>query len=197
MQKYLVPALAGFAVGFVINFLIGMAASAAGGKGDNSGLYLGMAAGAITAIVFYNLSGNRRTANAAASAKQRALAFTADPGKAALYLVRTGFVGKMAGMNLAVDGREVAQLKSPRFTRIEITPGPHVLTASFGGGLAGQTKPSELAFSCADGEIVVMKLAMSMGVLKNPVKIERSSADASARAELSGMQMTAADVAAI
>jgi len=196
MQKYLVPAIAGFAVAFAVNFLISMAASAAGEKGDNTGLYLGMALGAITALVLYNLSGNRRTANAGASAKQRALAFTADPGKAALYLVRTGFVGKMAGMNVAVDGRDVAQLKSPRFTRIEIAPGQHSLTASFGGGLAGQTKPSELAFSCAEGEIVVMKLAMSMGVLKNPVSIERSSADA-VRGELAGMQMTAPDVAAI
>jgi len=196
MQKYLVPVIAGFVVAFAINFLISMAASAAGEKADNTGLYLGMAVGAITALVFYNLSGNRRTASADASAKQRALAFTADPGKAALYLVRTGFVGKMAGMNVAVDGREVAQLKSPRFTRIEIAPGQHNLTASFGGGLAGQTKPSELAFTCAEGEIVVMKLAMSMGVLKNPVSIERSSSDA-VRGELSGMQMTAPDVAAI
>lgn len=196
MQKYLIPALAGFAVAFVINFLISMAASAAGEKGDNTGLYLGIALGAITGLIFYNLSGNRRTSNAEPGAKQRALAFTADPGKAALYLVRTGFVGKMAGMNVAVDGREVAQLKSPRFTRIEITPGQHILTASFGGGLAGQTKPSELAFGCADGEIVVLKLGMSMGVLQNPVKIERSSA-AAVRGELSRMQMTAADVTAI
>jgi hypothetical protein len=34
------------------------------------------------------------------------------------------------------------------------------------------------AIACADGEIVVMKLRMSMGVVQNPVKIERSSADA-------------------
>ena len=41
-----------------------------------------------------------------------------------------------------------------------------------------------------------MKLAMSIGVLKNPVKIERASADA-VRGELAGMQMTAPDVAVI
>jgi hypothetical protein len=196
MQKFLVPALAGFVTAFVINFLMSMAASAAGEKGDNTGLYVGIAAGAIVALIFYNLSGNRKTSAADASAKQRALAFTAEPGKAALYLVRTGFVGKMAGMNLAVDGREVAQLKSPRFTRVDVAPGAHTLIASFGGGLAGQTKPSELAFTCADGEIVVMKLGMSMGVLQNPVKVERSSVDAMRR-ELAGMQMTAPDVAAM
>ena len=193
MQKFLVPFVVGFVTAFVINFLMGL-----GGveKGDNTGLIAGIGAGVVVAIVLFNLSGNRKTAAASADAKSMALAFTPTPGKAALYLVRTGFVGKMAGMNVAVDGREVAQLKSPRFTRVDVAPGAHTLRASFGGGLAGQTKASELAFTCADGEIVVMKLGMSMGVVQNPVKIERSSADA-VRGELAGMQMTAPDVAAL
>lgn len=196
MNKYLVPFLGAFVTAFVINFLVSSATSVGGGKPDNTGLIVGLCAGMVVAVVLFNLSGNRRTASADAGAKQRALAFTPTPGKAALYLVRTGFVGKMAGMNLSVDGREVAQLKSPRFTRVDIAPGAHTLTAAFGGGLAGQTKPSELAFSCADGEIVVMKLGMSMGVVQNPVKIERSSVDA-VRGELAGMQMTAPDVATV
>lgn len=190
MQKFLVPFVAGFVTAFVVNFLL---TAVSGGKTDSASLIAGIGMGVVVAVVFYNLSGNRRTASADAGAKSRALAFTAAPGKAALYLVRTGFVGKMAGMNLAVDGHEVAQLKSPRFTRVDVAPGAHTLTASFGGGLAGQTKPSELAFTCADGEIVVMKLSMSMGVVKNPIGIERSSADA-VGGELAGMQMTAPDV---
>jgi hypothetical protein len=193
MQKFLVPFIAGFVTAFVINFLMGLGGME---KGDNSGLIAGIGAGVVVAVVLFNLSGNRRTAAADAGAKSRALAFTPTPGKAALYLVRTGFVGKMAGMNLAIDSRDVAQLKSPRFTRVDVAPGAHTLRASFGGGLAGQTKASELAFTCADGEIVVMKLAMSMGVLQNPVKIERSNADA-VRGELAGMQMTAPDVGVV
>jgi len=190
MQKFLAPFVAGFVTAFVVNFAL---TAISGGKGDTASLIAGIGLGVVVAVAVFNLSGNRRTAAADSGAKQRALAFTATPGKAALYLVRTGFVGKLAGMNLAVDGREVAQLKSPRFTRVDVAPGAHTLRASFGGGLAGQTKASELAFSCADGEIVVMKLSMSMGVVQNPVKIERSSADA-VRGELAGMQMTAPDV---
>ena len=193
MQKFLAPFIAGFVTAFVVNFAL---TAISGGKGDTASVIAGIGLGVVVAVVFYNLSGNRRTAAASADAKIRALAFTPTPGKAALYLVRTGFVGKMAGMNLAVDRREVAQLKSPRFTRVDVAPGAHTLRASFGGGLAGQTKPSELAFTCADGEIVVMKLSMGMGVLKNPVGIERSSVDA-VRAELAGMQMTAPDVGSI
>lgn len=193
MQKFLIAAVAGFVTAFVVNFLL---TSIGGGKPDTASLIAGIGAGVVVTVIVFNLSGNRRTAAASADAKNRALAFTAEPGKAALYLVRTGFVGKMAGMNLAVDGREVAQLKSPRFTRVDVAPGAHTLRASFGGGLAGQTKASELAFTCADGEIVVMKLGMSMGVVQNPVKIERSSADA-VRGELAGMQMTAPDVGVV
>jgi hypothetical protein len=193
MQKFIVPFVAGFATAFVVNFLMGL-----GGveKGDTTGLIAGIGAGVVVAVVLFNLSGNRRTASADAGARKRALAFAAEPGKAALYLVRTGFVGKMAGMNLAVDGREVAQLKSPRFTRVDISPGPHTLRASFGGGLAGQTKPSERAFECAAGDIVVMKLGMSMGVLQNPVQIEPVNLEAM-RGELGRMHMTAPDVGAM
>ncbi len=193
MQKFLAPLLAGFVTAFVVNFLMGLNGVE---KGDATGLIAGIGAGVVVAIVLFNLSGNRRTLAADADARRRALTFVPTPGKAALYLVRTGFVGKMAGMNLAVDGREIAQLKSPRFTRVDIAPGAHALTASFGGGLAGQTKASELAFSCADGEIVVMKLSMSMGLVQNPLKIERSSAEA-VRGEIARMQMTAPDLAAI
>jgi len=196
MQKFLVPAIAGFVTAFGVNFLLSAMATAGGEKPDNIGLIAGIGLGVVVALIFFNLSGNRKTAAAGAGAKQRALAFTAEPGKAALYLVRTGFVGKLAGMNLAVDGREVAQLKSPRFTRVDVAPGAHTLTASFGGGLTIQTKRSELAFTCGDGEIVVVKLSMGMGIVQNPVKIERSSADA-VRAELAGMQMTAPDVAVV
>jgi len=193
MQKFLTPFIAGFVTAFIVNFAL---TALSGGKGDTASLIAGIGLGVVVAVAVFNLSGNRHTAAADAGSKNRALAFTPTPGKAALYLVRTGFVGKLAGMNLAVDGRVVAQLKSPRFTRVDIAPGAHALTASFGGGLAGQTKPSELAFTCADGEIVVMKLSMSMGVLQNPVKIERSSSDA-VRGELAGMQMTAPDVAVV
>ena len=190
MQKYLVPALAAFVVAFAINFGFSAFLASAGARDDNTGLLVGMVFGGLTALAVYNLSGNRRTANAGAEARQRALAFTPTPGKAALYLVRTGFVGKMAGMDLTIDGRAVAQLKSPRFTRIDIMPGAHTLTASFGGGLAGQTKPADLAFNCAEGETVVIKLSMSMGALKSPVNIERTSIE-SVRDQLRSMRMTA------
>jgi hypothetical protein len=115
------------------------------------------------------------------------------PDKTALYLLRTGFVGMAAGMNVSLDGANVAQLKSPRFTRLDIAPGAHTVTASFGGGLAGQTKPVEFQFTGAPSEVVVLKLTMGVGALKNPVQIERVSRE-SIEAALKTMQMSAPDV---
>lgn len=191
MQKALVPILAAFIAAFAINYLFAFAAAAAGEKNE-IGLYVALPVGLIVAIVLYNLSGNRKTAPADAPARQRALAFAAEPGRAALYLVRTGFVGKAAGMNLAVDGAEVAQLKSPNFTCVSLAPGAHTIVASFGGGLAGQTKPADFAFAAAAGEVIVAHITMGLGALKNPLSIARGDLSAM-RTQIAGMKMIKPD----
>ena len=160
------------------------------------GLLVGVCAGVVVGIVAYNLSGNRKVAAAGADEKRAALAFQADPGRAALYIVRTGFIGVAAGMNFTVDDAEAAQLKGNRFTRISLAPGPHLLTASFGGGLTGQTKPAELAFTAGAGEIVVVHVTMGLGGTKNPIKIEQASLEAM-RAQITGLTMSKPDLATL
>lgn len=185
------PFLVAFAVAFGISFLLSLF-----GGFDTTTALVGAVAGVITFIVMNNLSGNRNVAGADAATRTRALAFETVADKTAVYLVRTGFVGMAAGMNISIDGKPVAQLKSPRFTRVDVAPGAHTVTAAFGGGLAGQTKPVDFALNGAAGEIVVLKLSMGMGAMKNPVQIERLSVE-SVRNELAGMQMAAADVSTI
>src|SRR5262249_32642452 len=104
------------------------------------------------------------------------------------------FVGKAAGMNVALDGREIVQLKSPRFTRVDIPAGSHTLTASFGGGLATQTKPADFEFNAFPGDIVVVKVAMGFGATKNPIQIERVDLE-TVRNSLRGMDMVRAETA--
>jgi hypothetical protein len=188
MGKNLKPFIAAIAVAFAA----GLVFSLIGGF-DSSTLMIAVGAGVVTFLLMYNLSGNRAVANADEATRRRAIAFDVWPDKTALYLVRQGFVGMAAGMNVDVDGKSVAQLKSPRFTRLDIAPGVHNVSASFGGGLASQTKPVTLQFTGAPSEIVVLKLSMSLGALKNQVQIERVSVE-SVRSALSSMQMTAADV---
>ena len=195
MNKTLIPIVGAVVTAFVVNFFFAFTA-AISHESNDVGMIVGLSAGLIVGIVLFNLSGNRKVSAADPAARTRALSFAAEPGKAALYLVRTGFVGKAAGMNMNVDGREVAQLKSPNFTCIALTPGNHTLIVSFGGGLAGQTKPAEMAFSAAGGEVIVLHITMGLGALKNPIAIARADVN-TMRGQISGMKMAKPDIDAI
>lgn len=196
MSKSFGPILFGVIVAMVVGFLMGFAASAAGEEPGITPALTGLCFGIVTTIVVYNLSGNRKVADADPETRTRALAFETDPARAALYLVRTGGVDQASSMNVAINGREVAQLKSPRFTRVTLLPGAHKLTAAFAGGLAAQTKPVEYAFTAAASEIIVLRLTMGVGAIRNPVQVERVNVDW-ARGELSSMRMTAPDLVTI
>ncbi|MES1156978.1 MAG: hypothetical protein ABUL73_04270 [Alphaproteobacteria bacterium] len=194
-MKSILPMALGVVAAAFVTFLLGVAAGVNGERPGFVGIAVGMTVGAAVILLLNNLSGNRKTEQADPEARRKALAFEPAPDRAALYLVRTGFVGKAAGMNLAVDGKTVVQLKSPRFARIDLAPGGHKLTASFGGGLASQTNPSEFDFNVAAGEIVVLKLTLGFGAVKAPISIERIGAEA-VRSQLPGMTMVRLDVAA-
>ena len=115
MSKYVVAIVSGFVVAFVVSFEFSALMTAAGESHSNTPLVTGLIMGAFTAYIMANLAGNRKVATADPAAKAQALAFTPPAGKALIYLYREGFVGKAAGLNVAVDGKVVAQLKSPRF----------------------------------------------------------------------------------
>lgn len=196
MPKWLGAILIGAGVAALLSFGLAFIVSASGAKPDWTTYLPGVFFGAITAYALNNLTGNRRTREADSAALANALTFAPDPMRARLYLVRTGFVGKMAGMNLGVDGREIAQLKSPRFTCIALSPGPHIVRAAFGGGLKGQTNAAELQLNAAASEIIVLHLALAMGAVKNTVRIERVAPD-TLRAKMQSMRMTAPDLAEV
>lgn len=115
---------------------------------------IGLVVGGV--IVFRNLKTNRQVTEASPEQRAEALAFTPVTDKAALYIYRNQFVGKAVGLNVLIDGRAVAQLKSPRFTRIVLTPGAHRIA-----GYTGTNKPPSeadgAAFNATAGEVIVMK----------------------------------------
>jgi len=87
-------------------------------------------------IVFRNLQTNRKVTDATPQQRTEALQFTPVAGKAVLYVFRNQFVGRAVGVNVLIDGREVAQIKSPRFFRVVLTPGAHRIA-----GYTGTNKP--------------------------------------------------------
>lgn len=155
---------------------------------------IALAAGAV--IVTRNLQTNRKVAEATFEQRDEALRFTPTAGKAALYVFRNQFVGRAVGINVLIDGREAAQLKSPRFTRIWLTPGTHRVAGVTGTNKApGPNDGIELVANA--GEIYVAKCEVEPQMVGATIKFTPMSVDA-ARADLQKItRMVVPDIAEV
>jgi hypothetical protein len=155
---------------------------------------IGLVVGGV--IVFRNLQTNRKVAEASVEQRAEALTFAPVAGKAVLYVFRNQFVGRAVGINVLIDGREVAQLKSPRFTRIVLTPGAHLIA----GYTGTNKKPADgegVAVSASAGEVLVVKCEVEAQMVGVTVKFTPMSVDA-ARADLQKItKMVVPDVAEV
>ena len=184
---YVLAGLAGLVVYFVLRSLLG--------PGIMTILALiGVVIGGV--IVWRNLQTNRKVADATPEQRTAALAFAPVDGKTALYVFRNQFVGQAVGINVVIDGREVAQLKSPRFTRILVTPGAHRIA----GYTGTNKKPADgdgLAFTATAGEVLVVKCEVEPQMVGVTVKFTPLSVDA-ARADVGKIgRMVTPDVAEV
>jgi hypothetical protein len=147
-------------------------------------------------VVGRNLQTNRKVAEASFDERAQALQFSPDAGKAALYVFRNQFVGRAVGINVMIDGREVAQLKSPRFTRILLNPGTHRLA----GYTGTNKKPADgegLELIANPGDIYVAKCEVEAQMVGVSIKFTPLSVDA-ARANLQKItRMVVPDVAEV
>ncbi|HEX3918547.1 MAG TPA: hypothetical protein VHW60_14515 [Caulobacteraceae bacterium] len=153
--------------------------------------------GVFVAYILSNLAGNKKVPAGSDADRQQALAMRAPPGKALLIPYRQGFVAKMAGLNLALDGNEFAQLTAPKFTAITISPGRHTLAGAFGGFAGAQSKAASYEFDAPDGAVLVLRIDSRMGLLQGAVVFTPETDLAAAKAKLSGMPMAAADQGAV
>jgi hypothetical protein len=186
-------------VGLVVAFFVGAAFTLLRmGAGVDPGIMpavFGAMAGVFTAFIMGNLAGNRKGVAASPEQKAAAVALTPPPGQGLLIVMREGFVGKAAGLNVVVDGRTVGQLKSPRFTALPLEPGRHELSMAFGGLAAKQNKPAVQTVTLAAGQTVAVLAKVSMGAMQNTISLNDVPPDAALSAKLKGMTMTAPEVA--
>ncbi|GAA0626091.1 hypothetical protein GCM10009422_23540 [Brevundimonas kwangchunensis] len=168
MGKYVPAIIAGAVVTVVLGFLLGMI-----GFQGFAAWYIPVFGGLITGYLMANLQGTK--SGPAASDEQRvaALALRPSPGKALIIAHRQGFVGKMAGMQVSLDGQPIVQLKSPQFTAVEVEPGAHTIEFGFVGLAAAQNKPERVNVTLVDGEVVAYLATVSMGTGKNTIKVIR------------------------
>jgi hypothetical protein len=144
-----------------------------------TGLCLGVVAGAI----YLALSGNRSVRAVDGPERDRALAGAA-PDAAQILVYREGFVGKLAGVDVSVDGVVRTQLKSPRFAALAVSPGRHDLVASAQGR---SSPPAQVEVGA--GETAVVRIAMGLSVR---LTLIRETDVAGARRKLAGVAMVAA-----
>lgn len=197
VNKIILWCVVGFVVAFVIAFGLGAWAASLGTSFGIAPWILGGLLGAFTALIGGNLAGNRKVAMASGEARDAALSFQPAPGHALLVIYREGFVGMAAGMNVHLDGRPVAQLKSPRFTALNLTPGDHTVAFGFGGLAGAQNHQAEVVVPAVAGQVIALKATMAMGALKNSIAVEWVEAYPSdLRQTLAGMKMVAADQSA-
>ncbi len=184
---YGLAALAGLVVYFVLRSLLG-------GEIMLIVALLALVAGGV--IVFRNLQTNRKVADATPEQRAEALAFAPVAGKAALYVFRNQFVGRAVGVNVLIDGRAVAQLKSPRFTRILLTPGAHRIAGYTGTNKA--PAPGEGVELIANaGEVYVAKCEVEPQMVGVTIKFTPLALEA-ARADVQKItRMVVPDVAEV
>lgn len=191
MSKYAKPIIVGFIVAFVVSGGLSLLASAGGADPGFTPALVGMIFGTFTAYIMANLAGNKKGVAASDADKQAAVSLTPPPGQALLIVMREGFVGMAAGLNVTVDGRVVAQLKSPRFTAIPLSVGSHEMELAFAALAGKQNKPAVERFGAGAAEVVVYRAKVAMGALQNTIALERIHADADLSNKLRGMTMTA------
>lgn len=176
-------------VSFVTSALLAMLAAAAGGGAAQQSTppwFIGLIFGVVAGTVYLLLSGNRKLPLADDAARARALAGP-EGGQAQLLVVREGFVGKLAGVDVLVDGVAATQLKSPRFAALALAPGRHEVVATV-QGKSTEAVPLDLSA----GETAVLRIDMAIG----RAKLTRESDVAAVRRRLSGIPMVGAMAAA-
>ncbi|WP_395645705.1 hypothetical protein [Terricaulis sp.] len=146
-------------------------------------------------VIARNLMSNRKVKDATPQERARALAFEPEPGRGVVYVMRTQFIGMAVGVNLIVDGVEVAQIKSPRFTRFSVSPGAHRIAAYVGTN----KKPADgegFQFSAEAGGVSFIFCEVEPQMIGAIVKFRQITLE-QARKDLQKARMVSPDVAAV
>lgn len=186
MRKYLPAIATGAAVTIVLVVLL----SAIGFSGFAL-WYIPTFGGLVVGYLMANLQGTKSSPPATEAQKAAALSMRPSPGKALIIIHRQGFVGKAAGMEVTLDDRLLGQLKAPQFTAVEVEPGDHALGFGFVGLAAAQNKREIVPVTVVDGQVIAFRAAVSMGMGKNTIRVERDDDVATLVDDLRRMKMIA------
>jgi len=190
VNKYVRAIIIGVVVGIGFGFLMSFVFT----EGP-APIYYGAFAAVFTAYILSNLAGNKKLAIVSGAEKDQALQLQPPPGKSLLVVYREGFVAKLAGLNLFVDGKEFAQLTAPKFTALVVSPGPHNLSCGFGGLAGPQSKKGSYDFVAPADGFTAVRIGVRMGVVQGAMSFTPSSDAQAMKPKLASMPMVKADPA--
>ncbi len=144
-------------VAFVTAFLLGAITAGAPTPPTVSPAFIGLIFGVVAGTVYLGLAGNRKVPLADEASRTRALQ-GAEPGSAQLIVLREGFYGKAAGVDVSIDGVVRTQLKSPRFAALALAPGRHEV-----GAEVQRRSAVPVTVELAAGETQVLRIKVGMG----------------------------------
>jgi hypothetical protein len=153
--------------------------------------------GALIAYILSNLAGNKKVATASGAEKDQALRLTPPTGKSLLVVYREGFVAKLAGLNLFVDGKAFAQLTAPKFTCLVLSPGRHDLTCGFGGLAGPQSKKGSYDFTAPADGFVAVRIGVNIGVIQGAMSFTQIDDVQALKLKLAAMPMVKAEPAEV
>ncbi|HXQ17783.1 MAG TPA: hypothetical protein VN814_24455 [Caulobacteraceae bacterium] len=192
MNKY----IPGIVIGVVVGVIFGFMMTFVFPEGP-APIGYGVGAAIFVAYIASNLAGNRKVPQASGAEKQAALQMQPPAGKSLLYVYREGFVAKLAGLNLQLDGTEFAQLTAPKFTCLVVAPGPHTLTCGFGGLAGPQSQKGVYEFVAPADGVAVVGIGVKMGLVVGAMSFTPITSPDAAKMKLNGMPMAVASPAEI
>ncbi|RJF87043.1 hypothetical protein D3874_08415 [Oleomonas cavernae] len=192
MSKKLTAVLAGMLIASLIGFGVTFALAAAGVEPMSSIWIVSGLIGGFVTLGLMNLAGNKPVTLADEKTRAAALSLTPPPGTGLVIVLREGFVGKAQGMDVTLNGRELAQLKSPRFTATTVPPGQYVLKAAFAGQMNLGSAPGTATFDLGSGQVALFRLTTAMKMTTSDVVLTHLEDPAAVVRKLAKTKMVAA-----
>jgi hypothetical protein len=194
MSKKLTAILAGVLVAGLIGFGVTFALAAAGAEPMSSIWIVSGLIGGFVTLGLMNLAGNKPVHLADEKARTAALSLKPPPGTGLVIVLREGFMGKAQGIDVTLNGRELAQLKSPRFTATTVQPGHYTLNAAFAGQMNLGSAPGTASFDLGSGQVALFRITTAMKMTTSDVVLTRIDDPASIAGKLAKTKMVAATV---
>ena len=104
---------------------------------------------------------NRRLSRAAATEEAEAKRCAPVAGRATVYVFRDAFYGKVAGLDLLLDGTPIGQTRGKTFYRLHLPPGEHLLTSRN----PQDGSKHEHRVSADAGSLLFLEQRVSMGMM--------------------------------